>query len=460
MPWQFRVVDGADQGRVFPLPGAGIFPIGSSRKHAEICLNDLYVVRVHAEVEIDGARVVVTALDSPGGTLVNGQKIRQQELHHGDVVRMGNSHLLLEDVAVAAEAPPPPQDDSPVYDVEVLPDEAEEQAPEFEVEVLPDDQDENTSAAGTPGADALVQLVTMTSPPAHPLPANRLKELVGHNLAHFQVEDVIRAGHTGMVFRARDLKRDLLVSLKVLAPDFPHSEKEMQQFVQVFKRVLPLRHPNLVSLLGVGKAGPFCWLASEFVECVSLPDVIERLSKVDKIDWHRSYRVAVQIARALELAHAHDAIHRNITARHILWRTSDKVAKLAELGLAEALDGTNVKTITLRDKVQADLVYMSPEQTEPGRYVDGVCDIYSLGVVVYALLTGRFPCIGATQSDTIRAIRDSKPARPSKLQPEIPKRLEDIVLKMLAKRQEERYPTSASLLADLQVVGEEEDAPV
>ncbi len=461
MPWQFRCIDGADQGRIFPLPGSGIFPIGSSRKHAEICLNDLYVVRVHAEVEVDGARVVVTALDSPNGTLVNGQKIRQQEIHHGDVVRMGNSHLVLEDVAAAAEAAPPPADDSPVYDVEVLPEEGEEQAPEYEVEVLPDEPAQTPSPSGhAAGAVALDRHMTVTSPPAQALPANRLKELVGHALAHFQVEEVIRAGHTSMLFRARDLKKDQLVALKVLAPEFPHDEKEMQRFVQVSKQILPLRHPNLVALQGVGKTGPFCWLSTEFVECVSLPEVIERLAKAEKIDWRRSYRVAVQIGRAVALAHEHEIVHGNITARHILWRTSDKVAKLADLGLAEMLDGSNLKTITLRDKVQADLVYLSPEQTDPGNYVDGSCDIYSLGVVVYALMTGRFPCTGATQSETVRAIRDAKPTRPTKLQPEIPKRLEAIVLKMLAKRQEDRYQTAESLLEDLQLVGQEQDAPV
>jgi Protein kinase domain/Inner membrane component of T3SS, cytoplasmic domain len=448
MPWQFHVVDGADQGRIFALPELGIYPIGSSKKHAEVVLHDLYVARIHAEVEIEGDRIVITDHDSPGGTLVNGQKVHQQQIKHGDVVRMGNSHLRLENVELAAKEAPPPEEDVPVYDIEVL--DEEQAAAAAAAGAKP------TEAAPTDGADEVVVVPTE----AHALPTSRLKELTGHSLAHFQIEDAIGTGPTSMLFQAQDLKKGQTVALKVLATDFPHSDAEMQRFVQVWKAVLPLRHPNLVPLYGVGKTGPYCWLAMELVECTPLPDVIDRLSGIDRIDWRRGYRVAVQIGRALSFAHEHGIAHGNITARHVLWRTSDKTAKLADLGLATALSGANLKKITLREKLAADLMYFSPEQTEPENFVDGVCDIYGLGVVVFALLTGHYPFVADTQAELIRAIRESKPTRPTQMQPDIPRRLERIVLKMLAKRQEDRYQTAEALLEDLQVVGEEEDAVV
>lgn len=430
MPWQFRVVDGADAGRVEGMPATGIVTIGSSKRHADIHLNDLYVARVHGEVEIDGARVVITAHDSPSGTLVNGQKVLQLEIRHGDVVRMGNSHLRLEDCAIAAAEAPP-----------------EEEVPELDIEVLAEDE----VAAGP--SDAAADM-------AHPLPGERLKELVGHTLAHFQVEEVIGTGLCSYVFRALDLKKDQLVALKVLATDFPHSDSEMKSYVPVWKTMLPLRHPNIVPLQGVGKTGPFCWLAMEFVEHTSLPEIIERIAKKDTINWLRGFRVATQIGRALELAHTHRIVHGNITARHILWQSGEKIAKLVDLGLATALQGSNLKKITLRERMRADLLYFSPEQTELDNFVDGVCDIYSLGVVVYALLTGRFPYAGDSQAEAIRKIRDGQLTRPIRLQPQIPKRLDNIVAKMLARRQEDRYQTATALLADLQVVAEEEDALV
>lgn len=434
MPWQFRIVEGADQGRLEGMPAQGVVTIGSSKKHADIHLNDLYVVRVHGEVEIDGDRVVLTAHDSPQGTLVNGQVVRQQELHHGDIVRMGNSQLRLEDCDIAAkENPPPPEEDVPEVDIEVL----DEEGVETEVEII----DAEDATGGK----------------AAPLPGERLKELVGHPLAHYQIEEVIGTGLCSYVFQARDQKRDQVVALKVLATDFPHNDNEMKHYVQVWKAVLPLRHPNIVTLYGLGKTGPFCWLSLERITHEPLPEIIERLSQKDRIKWLRGYRVALQIGRALKLIHAKGLVHANIAARHILWNPDEKVAKLADLGLALALEGSNLRKITLRRRVEADLIYYSPEQIEPQGAVGASSDIYSLGVVVYALLTGRFPFIGESQADTIRRIRDGVVKRANRLQPDIPKRLDSIVHKMLAARKEDRYQKAEDFVADLEVVGEEED---
>ncbi|MCS7046795.1 MAG: protein kinase [Gemmataceae bacterium] len=470
MPWQFRVVDGANQGEIFALP-EGVSPIGTNRRHAEIVLNDLYVARIHAEVDVDGDRVVVTdSGNSPAGTLVNGQRIRQQEIRHGDIVRVGNSHLRLEDVAIAAsESPRSEDDDVPAYDIEVMED-GDTPAAATAGATAPSAGAAVSAAAPGPATAAAVEDIVEVEvidepdeppkPEIHPLPGERLKELVGHPLAHFQVEEVIAMGKCSVVFQARDLKSDRLVALKVLATDFPKGEAEMKRYVPVWKAVLPLRHPNLVTLYGVGKTGPFCWLSYELVEHAPLPEIIDRVSRKDKIDWHRPFRIATQIARALDYSHKHKIVHRNITAGHILWNSGEKVAKLADLGLAMALEGSNLVQITLRDRLQADLPYYPPEQTEPSNQVDGLCDIYSLGVVVYALMTGRFPFVGNSQAELIRNIRDAKPVRPSKLQPSIPKKFDAIIMKMLAKKRDERYPTAEALLHDLHIVAEEEDALV
>jgi hypothetical protein len=460
MPWQFRVIDGGDLGRTFPLPDAGVTTVGSSRKHADISLNDLYAARVHCDVET-GERVVVTDHDTPGGTLVNGQKVKQQEIRHGDVVRMGNSHLRLEDVETAAKEAA-----------------AEEELPELEVEVL----EEEEAPAGAAGAAAMSETavhetqvashetndavandavandaVVVATSQAQPLPDNRLRELAGHTLAHFQVEDVIAAGHSGMVFRARDLKTDQTVALKVLSPDFPSREnfdQEMQRFVQVGKALLGLRYDHLVSVLGVGKTGPYCWLAQELIEHAPVPELIRRAAQ-GQPDFQRAYRIAVHMARALAFAHKHRLVHRNITAKHILWRPANQTAKLADLGLSAALQGSAVQRNTWRDKLQSELVYLPPEQTQPDSFVGGVCDLYRLGVVIYALLTGHFPCSGATQAETIRAIRETIPVRPTRFQPAIPPAFEMVVLRMLSKHQEDRHQSAEELLEDLEQAAEE-----
>src|SRR5262249_13378069 len=96
MAWQLLVIDGADKDRFYPLPEEGLVSIGNSRKNADIVLHDLYVARVHCEIRVADQRVMVTDSDTPGGTFVNGQRIKEQEIRLGDVLRLGNSHLRLE----------------------------------------------------------------------------------------------------------------------------------------------------------------------------------------------------------------------------------------------------------------------------------------------------------------------------------------------------------------------------
>ena len=160
MAWQLLVIDGGDQGQYFPLWDEGIITLGNSRKNADIVLHDLYVARVHCQIEASADGLVVSDLESPSGTFINGQKIAQpQKLQPGDVLRIGNSHLRLE-VATDQKAGP---SDTPAA------------APESGTE---------------PEAPAAPSL-----PPKLPqLPPERLAELSGHNLAHYEVGPVLGTG--------------------------------------------------------------------------------------------------------------------------------------------------------------------------------------------------------------------------------------------------------------------------
>src|SRR5437763_12842987 len=116
-----------------------------------------------------------------------------------------------------------------------------------------------------------------------------------------------------MVFKATDTRDDQTVAIKVLQPEFSRNDEEMQRFIRAMKTVLPLRHPNIVALLGAGKTGPFCWVAMEHVEGESMTQVIQRMGVAGMLDWKYGYRVAVHVARALEYAHGESIIHRNVT---------------------------------------------------------------------------------------------------------------------------------------------------
>jgi len=216
--------------------------------------------------------------------------------------------------------------------------------------------------------------------------------------------------------------------------------------------MMPLRHPNLVTLFGAGKKGPYCWVAMEHVQGESLTQVIQRIGVAGMLDWRHAFRVAVHIARALEFAHTHHILHRNLTPQNVLIRESDRLTKLGDLMLAKAVEGSMAQQITQANEVLGDLRYLSPEQTFGPERMDERSDIYSLGALLYAALTGQPPFEGNDLIETITKIRQAPVVMPKKYQMSIPDAFQAVVLRMLAKRPEDRYPNADELLRDLERV--------
>jgi serine/threonine-protein kinase len=258
-----------------------------------------------------------------------------------------------------------------------------------------------------------------------------------------------------VVFFAHDPQHgDRPVALKVLLPEFSKDEEEMQRFVRAMKTVLPLRHPNLIAVYGAGKSGPHCWVAMEYIAGETLTEVIQRIGVASMLDWKHTYRVAVEVGRALAYAHEQGVVHRNVTPQNILRQATDKACKLGDLMLVRALEGTLAKQqVTRPGELVGEVVYMSPERTRGLTDLDARSDLYGLGATLYALLTGRPPFEGKTLIEQITKIRLHEPVKPSKYQMSIPPLLETVVLKLLAKKPEDRYQSAAELLRELERVG-------
>ena len=402
MPKRLFVIAGPDKGKAFPLQVGETLLVGRS-KATETRLTDPHVSRVHCQIQMEADRVIVSDYESAGGTFVNNRKINQQEIKPGDTIRIGETQLRYQDddVAEASTMAPPKM------------------------------------ATPKPGVG----------------PAGDLGELSGKTISHFQVGPVVAKGRNGVVYKARDTKENRDVALKILWPEISKVDDEMQRFIRAIKTMLPLKHPNLVEIYGAGKTGQYCWIAMEFVDGESLTQVIQRIGVAGLLDWRNAVRVAIHVARALEYAQDHHIIHRNITPANILVRSSDKLTKLGDMMLAKALEGTLAETITRPGELVGDISYMSPERTKGTlAEVDGRSDIYSLGATTYALLTGRPPFIGDSLTDTVRKIRQAEPEKPKKYQLSIPDQFQGVVLKMLAKRPEDRYQTPAELLKELERV--------
>src|SRR5262249_54228436 len=152
--------------------------------------------------------------------------------------------------------------------------------------------------------------------------------------------------------------------------------------------------------LGAGRSHRYCWTALEYVEGENVAQTLERIGKPGKNAWQHAVRLAVHVGRALDFLHQHHLFHGNITPRNVLVRLADRHVKLGDLFLEKALDGSSLQQMRLEDKLLAEMPYLSPEQINAGAFVDHLTDMYSLGAVVYARLTGQPPFQGTTPEET------------------------------------------------------------
>jgi pSer/pThr/pTyr-binding forkhead associated (FHA) protein len=438
---QLVVIDGGDQGRVFVLPESGVCTIGKSSKHADIVLHDLYVSRVHCELQIQGDSVRVVHVEGESGTLLDGQKISEQQMQLGSVLRVGNSKLRLE----AAVRPGPSAGRDTKVDVLPPSPEAEQDVVEIEdVEIVED----------------IVEVVDSEAPraeedgPAYALPHSPIDQLLqweNQTLGHFQLGPLLGRGQSGLVFRAHDLQHNQVVALKVLSPDFPGGDEELKHFVETWKILPQLVHPNLTTLWRVGRSGAYCWIAREYVDGESLARVIHRIEPAAEPDWKLACRVLGHVGKALAFVHEHKVMHGNITPRNILL-SKNKETKVADLLLGRALRGSRLHKIIMQKKLLAEAAYLAPEQTVPKGSVDSRTDLYALGAVAYTLLAGHPPFAGDSLQEIITQVREAKARRPSKERPGIPAPVEALVLKMMSRQPEDRFQNAAEMLADLRTI--------
>ena len=400
MDHRLEVIAGPDQGRSFSLQDGQTATLGRGGT-SDLVINDPRISRAHCTLAVDGGQLRIRDLGSTGGTFVDSSRVTEQALAPGAVIQLGDSQVRYR-LDAAREA--------------------------------------TTLGGSTPPTPAVGAVA-----PLH--------QLVGHSLGNFRLDKIISAGNSGMVFLATDTTANQRVAVKVLTPDLAHSDEQKERFVRAMKTMLPIKHPNLVRLLGAGKNGPYCWAAMELIEGENLMQVIDRIGIEGMLDWRDVWRAAMHIGQALHEAATHKIIHRNVTPTNILRRKSDKVCLLGDLMLAKALEGTLAKQVTRPGQLIGELPFLSPERTRDGAEVDGRADLYGLGATLYALLTGRPPFVGDSLPDLIRQVRSEEPPRPKEFQLAINDKFQDVVVLLLAKRPEDRFATAGDLLKELERIG-------
>jgi serine/threonine-protein kinase len=396
---------------VFPLDPTRPASIGRSPE-CTIRLEDPAASRVHCQLSFEGERTLLQDAGSRWGTTVNGENIDGHELQPGDVLGIGETELRYEPEASPIAATMAPVRLGPA-----------------KREAVP---------AETPSAK-----------PARSMAPAEIAKLVGRKILRFELRSIVAQARTGIVFRACDTEKSRDVAFKVFYPMMFQDETAMERFLRAAKTMLPIRHENLVTLYMAGRREGLCFTACEFLDGESAAQLIERVGIGGMLTWDHALKIAAQIARALVVAEQHKIVHRNVTPRNILIREGDRLAKLGDLIFAKALEGVHAVQVTRPGELVGELAYMSPEQTTGESSIDCRSDIYGLGATLYALLTGRPPLEGRNPAETIVKIQTQEPEKPSKYHLSIPPLFEGLVLRMLAKRPENRHQTAQDLLADL-----------
>lgn len=254
---------------------------------------------------------------------------------------------------------------------------------------------------------------------------------VPEHIGPYQVLELLGKGGMGSVFKAMQPSLNRLVAIKVLPREFAQDPERVERFHREAQAVALLNHPNIVHIIDKDQDGDTLYFVMEYVEGTSLGVVLFQR----RLSLSEALLVAKNVARALEYAHRHKVVHRDLKPGNVLVSSDLSVVKLADFGISRIDPGGDTRTLTTTQTSLGTLHYCAPEQIENPKAIDHRVDLYSLGVICYEMLTGRVPL--------------GKFRLPSQLNTQLPPELDRIVLKCLASEPDDRYPSATELLADI-----------
>ncbi len=260
----------------------------------------------------------------------------------------------------------------------------------------------------------------------------------------YELIEKIGDGGMAVVYKAKDRLLNRYVAVKILRPEFTRDAQFIESFRKESQAAAGLQHPNIVNVYDVGKEGNIYFIVMELIDGRPLSDIIEENGP---LDYRNVIEIGKQVAAALSLAHKNHIIHRDVKPHNIMI-TKDGVAKLADFGIAKAISSSTIVNKDEGGQVMGSVHYFSPEQAR-GKYVDEKSDVYSLGIVLYEMLTGEVPFDGDNPVEIalMHINEDIKP--PSQIIDNVPPALEKIILKATDKYQTNRYENAEVMFEDL-----------
>ena len=427
MQINLRVLAGPYTGRVFTFDQHDTFLIGRTNDAHLSLPDDRFFSRHHCLLEIDPPRCFLRDLGSTNGTFVNGARVGEAFLKHGDQIQGGETILFVEvntldrgsDYSTVLNHPIPTQ--PALVLVTCLNCGRREQA-------QADAQDEHLTFLCEDCREELKRT-------PQPVPGYEMVRVLGR-------------GGMGCVMLAREEKTGRAVAIKTLLPECAVSDKAMQRFMREIDVGAALKHPNIVTFLDRGSNNGVVYLVTEFVEGSDAAKLAD--SRGGQLPTAETISIISQALDALSYAHSQGYIHRDIKDQNILVSGSgtNLVAKLTDFGLAKSFTQSGMSGVTMAGETAGTIAYMPPEQLKNFRDVRPQSDIYALGMTAYSLLTGELALNLARKSsiaETIKAIFDQPPVPLRERAPHVSREVCEIVDRALLKDPAQRWQTAGAM---------------
>lgn len=270
-----------------------------------------------------------------------------------------------------------------------------------------------------------------------------MDKFVGKRLdGRYEIREIIGVGGMAVVYKAYDSIEDRIVAIKILKEEFASNEEFQRRFKNESKAIAVLSHPNIVKVYDVSFGDLIQYIVMEYIEGITLKEYIERTGN---LSWNDAVSFAIQILRGLQHAHDKGIVHRDVKPQNIMV-LADRTIKVTDFGIARFARN---ESQTITDKAIGSVHYISPEQAK-GELTDEKADIYSLGVIMYEMLTGSLPFEAESAVSVAIMQLQTEPKLPTHINPLIPLGLEQITMKAMQKDVRNRYKSAAEMLRDLE----------